>query len=500
MAALGLRLPEARYYVTKTGLPFFDAARLWGACHLLFGTAVAVVRDEGSHWTLEGYRLERRAPHITWVRERLDRSGLQNISTALNKLQVLERPKAYAALAEYFALPPDRRDSRRWDEDSVGRYLEPALLQGSRGPESFRYGSLASTKGTDVKLPQPEVVAAALGICLAALGSSGDPRRNPDRLLILPVPAADQRPVPIGPFLRFHHEVRHRAGGIAGPIALALHVLEQIADRLPIRDFAYARHGGRGFYESGYLGLHGVLRRWYDDPPGGPVRTALLDAAAALRLTRDEQDGDAQALARAVAAFVHSPSLVRLEAVVRLRWRVGAAAAQAGGRGWARGQATRALWFDDASVEGVIRLVSAGEQGRDDVQQRATVLARNVAAALRAISGDSDRAWIGWYMRLENAPDAPRFFREIERLKARARMAVLSQGGKESDWFSVWPDDAGWLALEVGRRSERDPRYFRLFRAAFLLEVQNHRQRQLWRAAQRAEQAGQPAAEEEAAS
>lgn len=479
MAPLGLYLPEARCYITKTGLPFFDAARLWGACHLLFGTAVAAVRDEGAHWTLEGYRVTRMAPHVSWVRERLDRAGLERIGTALDRLEVLGDPAGRVTVEEYFSLTPEERAGRRWPEDSVGRYLEPALLQGSRGPESFRYAALASEKGIGVDLPLPEVVAATLGICLAAVGSSGE-----HRVLILPVPDAEREPVPMGPFLRFHHEVRHRAGGIAGPIALALHVLQQIADRLPIRDFAYARHGGRGFYESGYLGLHGILRRWYDDAPGGPIRSALLGAAELLRLTQNEQDSEGQHLARAVAAFVYSPSVARLEAAVRLRWRVAAAAAQAGGRGWARAQATRELWSDETSVEGVIRLVSGDWQAWDELRQRATVLARNVAAALRAMSGDSDRAWIGWYMRLENAPNAERLFREIERLKARARMAVLSQGGREQEWFSTWPDDAGWLAMEIGRRPER---HFRLFRAAFLLEVQNHRQRQLWREAREAE-------------
>src|SRR5690606_17750901 len=191
----------------------------------------------------------------------------------------------YGEVVDYFANPG--RPGQAKADTNVSRYLEPAWLTGSRGYESWNYGSLASERGSGVKQPFAEVVAATAGICLAGLGTSGQ-----DRLLLLPVPDAQaDQPVALGPFLQFDYELQHRAGGIVGPVALALHILRQIGDLLPVREFAYARFGPRGFYESGYLGLGSVLRRWQQEGDSdGPVRRALRDIAHSLYMTRFRED------------------------------------------------------------------------------------------------------------------------------------------------------------------------------------------------------------------
>jgi hypothetical protein len=64
-----LQIPAEEATVRKTGLPFYDAARLIGAAHLLFGTASVEVRDEGSRWVLRGPKLAqgRQRQQLLWV-------------------------------------------------------------------------------------------------------------------------------------------------------------------------------------------------------------------------------------------------------------------------------------------------------------------------------------------------------------------------------------------------------------------------------------------------
>jgi hypothetical protein len=52
-------LQKERYLVYKTGLPFYDAARLIGVAHLFFGTASAEVEDKGAYWEVSGIPIQR---------------------------------------------------------------------------------------------------------------------------------------------------------------------------------------------------------------------------------------------------------------------------------------------------------------------------------------------------------------------------------------------------------------------------------------------------------
>jgi hypothetical protein len=68
---MGLPNPIAirkdRCYVYKTGLPFYDAARLIGVAHLFFGTASAEVEDKGAYWEVSGVHVKRDKSLVSWV-------------------------------------------------------------------------------------------------------------------------------------------------------------------------------------------------------------------------------------------------------------------------------------------------------------------------------------------------------------------------------------------------------------------------------------------------
>ena len=42
-----ITLETQTFYADKTGIPFFDAARLIGVAHFFFGTASAEIEDKG---------------------------------------------------------------------------------------------------------------------------------------------------------------------------------------------------------------------------------------------------------------------------------------------------------------------------------------------------------------------------------------------------------------------------------------------------------------------
>jgi hypothetical protein len=68
-----LNLPTSQIVIEKTGLPFYDAARLIGAAHRHFGTATVKVQDWGSQWVLIGPRIvaERQRQQLAWVLDNL---------------------------------------------------------------------------------------------------------------------------------------------------------------------------------------------------------------------------------------------------------------------------------------------------------------------------------------------------------------------------------------------------------------------------------------------
>jgi len=66
-----IHLKKSTYKVYKTGLPFYDSARLIGVAHLFFGTASAELEDKGAYWEVKGIVVRRDEEQIEWVIERI---------------------------------------------------------------------------------------------------------------------------------------------------------------------------------------------------------------------------------------------------------------------------------------------------------------------------------------------------------------------------------------------------------------------------------------------
>lgn len=66
-----LKLRKSTYKVYKTGLPFYDTARLIGVAHLFFGTASAEIEDKGAYWEVRGVDVKRDEEQIEWIIERI---------------------------------------------------------------------------------------------------------------------------------------------------------------------------------------------------------------------------------------------------------------------------------------------------------------------------------------------------------------------------------------------------------------------------------------------
>ena len=96
----------------------------------------------------------------------------------------------------------------------------------------------------------------------------------------------------------------------------SLGILVGLGLKYQIRDFAYAYHGGRGFYYSGLLGLHRLCTQF------GKVQDFARQALNYFERTRSTEPGIAMDLARLLAGFLKNPSLDTLTAIVRTKARI----------------------------------------------------------------------------------------------------------------------------------------------------------------------------------
>lgn len=457
-----ITLQKDRYLVYKTGLPFYDAARLIGVAHLFFGTASAEVEDKGAYWEVSGVSVERDKDQIFWVVERLRPTHKER--------RLFEKDDGsflWDELQSFFSAPPNSRRGRR--EELKAEY-DVALQIGTRGVDPLsKYEILAprSTGETKKKVKDyfQEVAAATIGRAFAAYVVSRSNRQT-DEVYILPI--FRERFV-ISGFLTYERTFQHLGGGWVAAVMAALSILLDLAaKRLPVIDFAYTREI-KGptrqpiFSSSGYLGLERLCAYWWSEIVQKENQQALLflrNFRWFLYETRGQNVHEqVKQLARWVAEFVANPSVDALVKIEQLKARILAASQNQNLPGAI--EARQLLGYSQILQE-VKNMMS---------MQLPDIPWQVVEALARALSFD-EKGWMNQFTRLENAGNFSQFIQQVEHIVSRGFYREQQEQGQSPNIR-----EALTLARDLAntlRKIEaqlRDEKAFRAWKAIFLLDV-----------------------------
>jgi len=457
-------LQKDHYRVYKTGLPFYDAARLIGVAHLFFGTASAEVEDKGAYWEVSGVSVERDKDQILWTVERLRPTDKER--------RLFEKDGGsfrWDELQSFFSTPPNSRKGRQ--EELKAEY-DAALQIGTRGIDPLsKYEILAprSTGETRKRFKDyfQEVAAATLGRAFAAYVVSRS-KRQTDEIYILPI--FRERFV-ISGFLTYERTFQHPGGGWVAAVMAALSILLDLtAKRLPVVDFAYTREV-KGptrqpiFSSSGYLGLERLCAYWWNE-------IVEKENEQALRLLRNFrqflQDTDTrgqnvneqvQHLARWVAEFVANPSVDGLVKIEQLKARILAASQSQNLRGALE---TRQLLGYSQLLQEVKNMMS----------MQLPEIPWQVAEALARALGFDEKGWMNQFTRLENAGNFSQFIQQVEHIVSRGFYREQQEQGQPPNIREALTRARDLANILRGIEAQlRDEKAFRAWKAIFLLEV-----------------------------
>lgn len=443
--------------VYKTGLPFYDAARLIGVAHFFFGTASAEVEDKGAYWEVSGVSVQRDKEQILWAIERLKPTDRER--------RLFEKEED--EFKRFFGSELNRRKGKR--EELKAEY-DAALQIGTRGIDPLsKYEILAprSTGETKKKFKDyfQEVAVATLGRAFAAYVVSRS-RRQTDEMYILPI--FRERFV-ISGFLTYERAFHHPGGGWVAAIMGALSILLDLTTkRLPVVDFAYTREV-KGptrqpiFSSSGYLGLERLCVYWWNEIVQKENQNALQllrNFRLFLQETgRQNVDEQVQHLTRWVAEFVASPSADALVKIQQLKARIQAASQSQNLQGAFE---ARRLLGSPAILKEVKNMMS---MQLPDVPWQ-------VAEALARALGFDEKGWMNQFTRLENAGNFSQFIQQVEYIVSRGYYREQQEQGLPPnirEALTLARDLANTLR-EIEAQL-RDEKAFRAWKAIFLLDV-----------------------------
>ncbi|MCS6775419.1 MAG: hypothetical protein RMJ43_15775 [Chloroherpetonaceae bacterium] len=432
------------FLVTRTGLAFYDAARVIGVAQLFFGTAEAEVEDRGYAWAIRGLARDRhRAENRLWIGQRLRR--FEKKPNNYERLQKVDLNNVWEKWRTYFR---DPFAGTEIDTDGATGLMDAACLQGTRGLDPSQYAHFAAQKGSTLDQPEPELLAALLGLSHAA--------RVNNELFLLPVfgddlnsPPGVRYPMPTARYWNYERRFQHEGGEQIAAVWAMLSMLECLYDvRLPVADFAYNRVG-RPIFHSGTMGAERLCRLWRRG-----ARDVLIEVSRFLQNTSGEKAGHGADLARALAAFALNPDAVSLERVVRMKARTMADEEQNDAKKAYYARMARMLWQRPEILEEIQNMINT------QIPAIPESLCNAVRDALNPKKGE--KGWIGGYMKLENATTIHRFVEEAQRLISRARMDRDLYYGPEID---------GTTLTALINDLAPSPQRYRAFRAAFLLRV-----------------------------
>lgn len=435
---------QSTYVVQKTGFPFYDACQLVGAMHLFFGSGVSSIQDRTSHWEISGSTVGSNTANYG---ERLKGKGLERVDqTTLSLLDELEQQNA--SIQDYFGQPFPKSLSN-WPQEKVSRFLEPAWLTGARSSDAARYNVLASEQGLPSNRPKAEVLVATLGLTRCALAYGND-----EVLTVLPV--MSNTLIPLDPFMTLKQRYQHAAGGSISAVYAGLGILVELAHKQNIQDFAFAYHGGRGFYYSGLLGLHKLCSQFRKNTDPDLAKQAL----AFFNQTSSADTGIVPDLARLLAEFLKNPSIKILEGIARNKARILCSDSI---KPYITA-ATRQLLSTTAAIKEAI--------GMAILENKLIPVPSNGLIKALGEVFRSDKGWIGSYINLERADKADAFYAEISKILSRAIARAEKDRSSGLSVEKLQGYLAGLQSQDVLQACEpQNLRYFAAHKTTFLLRV-----------------------------
>lgn len=440
-----MQLEKTIYKVYKTGIPFYDAARLVGVSNLFFGAVSAEVLDNGSYWEVSGINVERDEDQIVWILDRINPTDKEK------KLFRNRNGKfAWKELGEYFA-----ETSKQGRKVDLKVEYDATLQIGTRGPDSLSKYEILAPRSTGERRkkffePFQEVAVATLGRGFAATIISRTKGQR-DTKYVLPM-FSDH--FVVSGFLEFQRYYEHAAGGYVASVLAAISILLELTSRrIPVLDFAYSREVKSGqtpiFSESGYLGFEKLCSLWLDAVKNNDEKRLRVFRQIKIFLkstTRRLVDSKTLDLARHLAHFAVTVDLDSLVIVERLKARILASAKDA--------FPVSNLFSSYADII---------EMGK--IMETKIEIPSELVESVAGILSLEKKGWMNKLTKLENAPTIDQFLTEMERLISRGVYTAQAQKRELQGIRNIQKD-----VLE-GLQELRDPRSFRAFKALFLLAV-----------------------------
>ena len=456
-------LKKATYYVYKTGVPFYDAARVIGVAHLFFGTASAEIEDKGVCWEISGLEVQRDEQQVLWVIERL------NPTQKERRLFFKESAFLWSELTNFFS--EEDITNRKGHLEELKAEYDVALQIGTRGIDPLSKYEILAPRSTGethkkFKAPYPEVAAATLGRAFAAYAVSRTKRQR-EEIYILPI---FQGHFVLSSFLVYERYFSHASGGWIAAVWAALSILLDLtAKRLPIADFVYTREvkGPTNlpiFSGSGYLGLDKLCHYWWEATLKniksrldllGSFRSFLQDKGA----RNQNADEKVKNLARCVADFVANPNVEALTKMQQLKARI---LTTSQGEFILGGYAANRLLSRSEHIKEVKAMLQI------DLPE----VPWQVSEALARALGFDEKGWMNQFTRLENAPNFSQFIRQVENIVSRGYYREQQEERQQANIQQALTKARDLANVLRGIESAlRDEKAFRAWKAIFLLDV-----------------------------
>lgn len=473
-----LQVQLQSYVVYKTGIAFYDAARLIGVAHLFFGTASAEVEDKGAYWEVQGIGVKRDEEQVLWVIERGKQISYQlsQKDADIKKAFRQEIPRG----VQFQGLPIKGRG--RSSYPAAIAELDSALVRGTRGVDPLANSYVLSQVEREhvpveknFNVNWADFLVLTIGFSFAASCFSRDIRSY-----ILPV--FKERFVLSG-FLEFKRRFYHSAAEIVAKVYAAISILLELMNRrIPVTDFVHSSIRGRNIaFSSGYLGLERLCDLWWKAVQENDSR--ILDTLRQVRQLLRETSGQnineqVQSFARYVAEFVTNPNVDALTIIERLKARILASS---------QSQNIAGAFAANQFLNRSELIKEVGKMVQSDLPEVPWQVSEALA---RALTFD-EKGWMNQFTRLENSPNFSQFIRQVEHIISRGLYREQQDQGEQPNIRNALTRarDLAKQLNEIGETLQGDDRKFRTFKAVFLLDVLS---RQRIRASQPQEQTSTP--------